>query len=231
MVGERGLLGHSHFPYDKANVAQHVGDELAAVRRNRAELAAMAGLDLDRLVVMNPVHGRDVVVVESANDISMTDLGRVAPAADALVTASADVGLLVMGADCAPVTLADEARGIVAAVHVGWKGLAVNVIEAAVSAMSSLGAQARDVQAHIHPSICPRHYRVPADRVRLVPDAATVWIHGEPAIDLRAGLNAQLRALGVSAIAIDQRCTYESSDFFSYRRDAITGRHGIIIAT
>ena len=41
---------------------------------------------------------------------------------------------------------------------------------------------------------------------------------------LRAGIAAQLRSLGITAIDIDPRCTVDDPTLFSHRRDAPTGR-------
>jgi copper oxidase (laccase) domain-containing protein len=47
---------------------------------------------------------------------------------------------------------------------------------------------------------------------------------GTPGLDLRAGLRQQLRALGVTRVDTDPRCTVEDRDLYSHRRDGRTGR-------
>jgi hypothetical protein len=37
-------------------------------------------------------------------------------------------------------------------------------------------------------------------------------------------VRAQLAAAGVKAVAVDGRCTRESAELYSYRRDGTTGR-------
>ena len=46
--------------------------------------------------------------------------------------------------------------------------------------------------------------------------ATTTW--GTPALDLGAGVRAQLDDLGVTVVDVS-RCTRESDDLYSYRRD------------
>ena len=61
-----------------------------------------------------------------------------------------------------------------------------------------------------------------------VSDVACIERGGRSFIDVRAGVAAQLAGL-----AIDSRhvtiCTHESPHLFSYRRDTVTGRQGMII--
>jgi len=89
------------------------------------------------------------------------------------------------------------------------------------------------MHAIIGPSICGLCYEVPAamrDEVAAaVPGSACVTRKGTPGIDLRAGLHAQLAALGIGDISDDPRCTAESSELFSYRRDGLTGRFAGLI--
>jgi polyphenol oxidase len=230
VVGSRYDFGVSLPPFDLANVAGHVGDDVEAVVANRSELAARVGLAIADVVVMHPVHGADVVHVAAPTEVPMTALGRVAPPADVLITTSRGVGLITMGADCAPVTLVDDAAGVLAVVHVGWRGLVCDALGAAVSAMRDVGAHA--IAMTVHPCICVRHYPVAPARAdeaaAHLPAGVGVAVDGQPAIDLRAGLQERAQALGLSDVTIDTRCTWESADLFSHRRDSITGRHGVL---
>ena len=54
---------------------------------------------------------------------------------------------------------------------------------------------------------------------------------GTPAVDVQAGVLAQLLASGVTQVSRDDRCTFEDpSQFFSYRRDGVTGRQGVVVS-
>jgi len=52
--------------------------------------------------------------------------------------------------------------------------------------------------------------------------AETSW--GTPAVDVAAGVRAQLERLGVGDLVQSSVCTMESEDHFSYRREGATGR-------
>jgi polyphenol oxidase len=136
--------------------------------------------------------------------------------------------LCVLVADCAPVLLADPHARIVGAAHAGREGLAAGVVPALVSAMTAAGASPARMRAVIGPAICGRCYEVPVElQARVgnrVPAAVCPTAAGTCGLDLAAGLRAQLAAAGVARIGADGRCTRESPDLYSYRRDGRTGR-------
>ncbi|MDQ1697242.1 MAG: purine-nucleoside/S-methyl-5-thioadenosine phosphorylase / adenosine deaminase, partial [Frankiaceae bacterium] len=57
-----------------------------------------------------------------------------------------------------------------------------------------------------------------------VPASAATTDAGTPAIDIRAGLLAQLHDCGVRRLMVMPQCTAEDEVFFSHRRDGVTGR-------
>ncbi|WP_411114129.1 peptidoglycan editing factor PgeF [Streptomyces sp. 029-5] len=214
--------GVSAAPYDQLNLGGAVGDDPGAVRTNR-ELAAKAlALDPARVVWMNQVHGRDVAVVEGP--WTSADI----PAVDAIVTPRSGLPLAVLTADCVPLLLADPVAGIAAAAHAGRPGLVAGIVPAAVEAMITLGAEPSRITARTGPAVCGRCYEVPArmrDEVAaVVPEAHSETSWSTPAVDVVAGVHAQLDALGVRDRQRSAVCTLELDDHYSYRRDRTTGR-------
>jgi YfiH family protein len=155
------------------------------------------------------------------------------PEADAVFTESPALALAVLVADCAPVLLADPVARLVGAAHAGRPGMAAGVVPAVVGAMARAGADPARMYALIGPAVCGGCYEVPAqmrDEVAaLVPASACLTRKGTPAIDVRAGLHAQLTAAGIMRITDDRRCTVETADLYSYRRDGTTGRFAGLI--
>ncbi|MET8676541.1 peptidoglycan editing factor PgeF [Streptomyces sp. NPDC004647] len=214
--------GVSAAPYEQLNLGGSVGDEPDAVRTNRGLAAESLGLDPALVVWMNQVHGRDVAVVDGPwgdGDI---------PAVDAVATTRPGLALAVLTADCTPVLLADPVEGVIAAAHAGRPGLVAGVVPAVVESMISLGAETSRIVARTGPSVCGRCYEVPeemrADVARTVPEAWSTTSWGTPALDITAGVRAQLARLGVQMRENSHICTLESADHFSYRRDRTTGR-------
>jgi polyphenol oxidase len=213
--------GSSEPPYDSLNLGLSIGDEPAVVQANRGALAAACGLTGPGLTWMRQVHGRDVWYAGS-------DPAAPPEPVDAMFTDRPGQALCVLVADCAPVLLADPRARIVGAAHAGREGLAAGVVPALVSAMTAAGASPARMRAVIGPAICGGCYEVPAElqaRVaNLVPAAACSTATGTCGLDLVAGLRAQLAAARVASIGADGRCTRESPDLYSYRRDGRTGR-------
>lgn len=220
------LGGVSRGPFDQANLADHVGDSLATVMENRASLAAVVDLSSEHLVHMAPVHGSSHAFVDS---------GGQAGEVDALITTSDTLGLVALGADCATVGIhawGPESGVAIAAVHCGWKGLCADVLGATLAQLRSLGAT--KFQAVIGPAICGGCYKVEEERIHTVtescaPDVARAALAFAGGIDVREGLFVALTVAGIPT-QIAGGCTFENSEeLFSYRRNNVTGRQGLVI--
>ncbi|MHB9862477.1 peptidoglycan editing factor PgeF [Streptomyces sp. YIM S03343] len=234
MIGQRDTVSGAHFaftdrwggvsavPYEELNLGGAVGDDPGAVRANRKLAAEALGIDPAAVVWMNQVHGTDVAVVDAPWG------ERPVPEVDAVVTARRGLALAVLTADCTPVLLADPVAKVVAAAHAGRPGMVAGVVPAAVRAMMELGAEPSRIVARTGPAVCGRCYEVPeamrAEVSAVVPAAYAETSWGTPALDVGAGVHAQLDALGVYDRAQSPVCTRESGDHFSYRRDRGTGR-------
>ncbi|KGN38410.1 laccase [Knoellia subterranea KCTC 19937] len=216
--------GVSEAPYSGLNLGGHVGDSPEAVRENRIRVASEFGVGLERLVFMDQCHGSDVAVVSEKPDGPL--------AVDGVVTAEPGLALAVLVADCTPVLLADPVAGVVGAVHAGRPGMTKGVVPQAISAMRDLGA--RDISAVVGPSVCGRCYEVPLDMreeaAAVSPESRAVTWTGTPAIDVAAGVVAQLTAAGVENLTWVPGCAREEASLYSYRRDGTTGRFaGVVV--
>ncbi|MGW4167018.1 peptidoglycan editing factor PgeF [Streptomyces chartreusis] len=234
MIGQRDTVSGAHFaftdrwggvsaaPYEELNLGGAVGDDPGTVTANREIAAKSLGLDPGDVVWMNQVHGSDVTVVDGP----WRD--RPVPEVDAIVTARRGLALAVLTADCVPVLLADPVAGIAAAAHAGRPGMIAGVVPAALRAMTELGADPARIVARTGPAVCGRCYEVPdVMRAEVAAEEPTAYAEtswGTPAVDVAAGVHAQLARLGVHDRAQSPVCTLESGDHFSYRRDRTTGR-------
>jgi YfiH family protein len=176
-----------------------------------AEVAAATGA---APVLMHQVHGADVELVTDRG-------GATAPTCDAMITSRSGVALLARAADCVPVLLADAATGWIAAVHSGRPGLAAGVVPRTVARLRAQGAE--PTVAWIGPHVCGSCYEVPADLqeevAAVVPEARSTTSWGTPALDLGAGVRAQLSAARVPDVRLVGACTREDTSWPSYRRD------------
>jgi YfiH family protein len=188
--------------------------DAAAEDVRAAALAEVAGATGATPVLMHQVHGADVELVSDPG-------GATAPTCDAMITSRPGVALLARAADCVPVLLADPATGWVAAAHAGRPGLAAGVVPGAVACLREQGAE--PTVAWIGPHVCGACYEVPADLqeevAAVVPEARSTTSWGTPALDLGAGVRAQLAAAGVPDVRLVGACTREDPSWPSYRRD------------
>lgn len=208
-------------PYDSRNLGGAVGDDPVTVLRNREKTAAELGVDPARVVYMRQVHSADVAYVTEP-------WGDDPPALDAVFTGEPGLALCVLVADCAPVLVADPEAGLVGAAHSGRAGTARGVVPALVRAMAERGADPARMSALVGPCACGLCYEVSeelrAEVAAVLPETWSTTRQGTPALDVRAGVAAQLAAEGVTDVRHDDRCTIETPDLFSYRRDRTTGR-------
>lgn len=196
------------------DVSLSLGDA-APEEERRDALARFSDAAGARPVLMHQVHGADVVIV---GDGPTPDAP---PSCDGLVTSRPGLALLARAADCVPVLLADPATGWVGAAHAGRPGLAAGVVPATVARMRAEGADPS--VAWLGPHVCGACYEVPADLheevAALVPTSRSTTSWGTPALDLGAGVRAQLAAAGVTDVRDVGTCTREDTTWPSYRRD------------
>ncbi|AGX88646.1 peptidoglycan editing factor PgeF [Candidatus Symbiobacter mobilis] len=227
--------GVSQAPFDTCNLADHVGDDHAAVMANRA---ALQGMIAAKPVYLSQVHGLEVLTLDAQTPDGCT--------ADASWTALPGMACTVMVADCLPLLLADRQGRWVAAAHVGWRGFVgkdgVGMVDASLrAAMERGGCTAQDVVAWIGPCIGPEAFEVGKevcdDVLAYHADAAAHMRQLSPEtwqVDLPALVRQRLGALGVTRIDGNDSskpwCTYANpARFYSYRRDAVCGRIAVAV--
>lgn len=134
------------------------------------------------------------------------------PKADGQAVAVHGVAAMVLVADCVPVVLA--ARGAVAALHAGWRGLAAGVLEEGIGALRDLGGEG-PVVAVIGPCAGACCYEVGEE-------VHAAFATGLPAghhIDLRSIARERLVAGGVADVRDVGGCTICGEHWFSHRRE------------
>jgi polyphenol oxidase len=213
--------GVSAAPYDTLNLGIGTADDAASIERNYDLVGSAIGIKQGWIARMHQVHGAEVLVVREPPDADRP------PRVDGLVTDRPGLALSARVADCVPVLLADPQARVVGCAHAGREGVAAGVVPSTLRAMRDLGA--RRVRAWVGPHVCGGCYEVPEpmrDEVSAVVPASratTTW--GTPALDLGAGVAAQLRAADAELVPAPARCTREDPELFSHRRDGSrTGR-------
>ncbi|MDO6589160.1 peptidoglycan editing factor PgeF [Loktanella sp. D2R18] len=229
--GRKG--GASSGVFAGLNCGYGSSDQHEVVNINRARVADAMALDPTQMVGVHQVHSADVVAVEAPLDPQ--------PKADALVTATPNVGLSILTADCQPVLFADRKAGVIGAAHAGWKGALNGVLENTVAYMETLGARAKDITAVIGPCISQRAYEVGPEFMDQFlakdPKFDRFFVAGEGDrvhFDLPGFGLHKLQESGVSTARWTHNCTYTDPErFFSYRRSVHQKEadYGRLIAT
>jgi polyphenol oxidase len=212
--------------YSSLNCGYGSGDNPDNVRENRRRSAYAFALAETDLLTVHQYHSSEVLTV--ANE-RWTSPG--APKADAMVTDRPGVALGVLAADCAPVLLADAGRGVIGAAHAGWRGALGGVVEATIASMERLGARRETICAAIGPCIGRNSYEVgpefpaPFEAQDSANEAffRPAGRQGHYLFDLAGYLERRLARAGIAAQATRHDTLADADDFFSYRRNTLTG--------
>lgn len=184
------------------------------VQNNRTVLFKALELEPSWVAFGSQVHGSRVQVIKRGGTYAETD---------GFVTKVSRLALVIQVADCAAVLLGDSRNRIIAAVHVGWRGAAGDIVPRAVKYMTAQGAEPKHIRAFVSPCISTRHFEVGREVAGQFPDAFVDYEHHEkPHIDLKGFIKHQLMTKGVRPehIEIHSGCTVDESDrFYSYRRE------------
>lgn len=215
------------------NLAAHVGDDPAAVARNRSLVRESLALPGEPLW-LRQVHGTAVVRHEAFARGGTRGAPHDAPEADAAVAFEPGRVLAIMTADCLPVAFATRAGDRVGAAHAGWRGLAGGVLERTVEA---LAADPAELVAWLGPAIGPNAFEVGVEvRDAFVADdvaaagAFTANARGRWQADLYALARLRLERLGVGSVYGGGTCTHADAErWFSYRRDRDAGRMAMLV--
>ncbi|WP_312073977.1 purine nucleoside phosphorylase YfiH [Atlantibacter sp.] len=211
--------GISSGPYASLNLGAHCGDNLDDVEENRRRLFADARMP-SAPVWLEQVHGEAV--------LRLRDEPYASKRADASWSDTPGLVCAVMTADCLPVLFCNQAGSEVAAAHAGWRGLCGGVLEQTVAHFKD---RPENIMAWLGPAIGPQAFEVGNDvRDAFIAKDNSAERAFRPVgekyfADIYQLARQRLNNAGVTKIYGGDRCTFtEKRDFFSYRRDRITGR-------
>lgn len=179
------------------------------------------------------VHGARVAIVDRP-DMTRQEL----EGYDALITRLPDAAIGVRTADCVPILLYDPRHKVAAAIHSGWKGTVLHIVQATICLMHNrFGCEASDLLAQIGPSISPDSFQVGSEVVTQFEEAGFpleliyTWqgeasdkpMSGGHHLDLWEANRWLLNQAGIpdSQIQIARIDTYTDTRWFSARREGI----------
>ena len=228
------MRGEGAGNYAGFNITHYCGDTPEHVAECRRELCFELGIDDCHLVLPRQTHSDHTVEInEWFLKQSREKQAEFLHGADAIITAITGVCIGVSTADCIPLLLHDRERGVIAAIHAGWRGTVARIVEKCIAEMHTAhGCNAKNINAIIGPGISLNAFEVGNEVYEefaangfemecisgLYPtaDGNRKW-H----IDLWEANRLQLMECGIDEKSIEVAgiCTYKNhAEFFSARR-------------
>ncbi len=213
--------GFSKEPYSSLNLGLHVGDDKDNVLLNRKKVKEY--FSNKDIVYMDQIHSSNVTYIDKYSDVILKT--------DALITDKKDLVLAVMTADCLPLLLASD--NYVAAIHCGWRGVALGIIENVCKFLKDKNENLDKAKAFLGPCIGPDSFEVGIDVLNTFKDLDNTYedaflkkdIKDKYLCNLPLICNYILKREGIFNIYNSELDTFKLKDsFFSYRRDKDTGR-------
>lgn len=207
------------------------------VLENRKKFLDMLGVDLKDCVIMAVEHQDKIVIVGPA------DKGRGATAREDVISAEALIAnekglcLMLLTADCFPISFYDPHQEVIALAHLGWRPTGLELVKKVIAFLEQhFGTTPEELMVSIGPGIHKESYTF--DDVEQKDDP-----HWQPFLDYRADgkigidiLGYNLKQLEESDISTDNIevsaiDTGISSEYFSYYRAAQENKNKAIFAT
>ena len=193
-------------------------------------VAEKFGINPDKLVTVNQVHGETIVTVDSRNYQSIKS-----NQADAMITKVPGIAIGVETADCVPILLFDPLTPAIAAIHAGWRSTVKKIVQLAVKKMQEeFGSDPTRMIAGIGPAIGSECYEVDEPVMGPIREAFPFWQAvtiprgtGRWGLDLVKANKMELIQIGLAEKNVHALglCTSCSKDlFYSFRAEGRTGR-------
>lgn len=190
------------------------------------KIAKIGGIKKGSLYTPIQKHTAEVIIIDSATNPVV---------ADAVLTDREGLMLGIHVADCVPILLYDKKKGVIGAVHAGWRGTAAGVLIKAIEAMGErFSSDPSDILMAMGPSIRWCCYGVGYEVIEAVgmmtgEGEYVLQRDGRYCLDLPSANRCQALKMGMlpQNIWVSGICTYcEHERFFSYRLSKDGGRQG-----
>ncbi|TVR18065.1 MAG: peptidoglycan editing factor PgeF [Balneolaceae bacterium] len=180
---------------------------------NLKSLSDQTGIDFSNLALVNQIHGTEINHVKRAgiyND------------ADGLITTTPNLAISIQVADCAAVLIADPVNYVAGAFHAGWRGAVAGIVPNGVRKMVDTGADPKKMHVYVSACISIEKFEVGEEVAHKFPNKFCDFTsYRKPHVDLKSFIRHQLLTAEIpeEQIEISQHCTFQNTDFYSYRRE------------
>ncbi len=211
-------------PYDSLNLSDKNGDRKEFVSRNENLIAQTFNFESSRLIQLDQMQQDQILLLKAPVYTLPSPLEY-----DALITNAPNIFLGILTADCLPISVVDQNRKVIAAIHAGRTGTALHIIAKVLRKMEKeFSCSLKDLLIAVGPSIGSCCYEIDERVFQQEWEPFSVSREkGKWMVDLAQINIAQMEKEGIEEEQISQinLCTYCHSDlFFSYRKEGKTGR-------
>jgi len=168
--------------------------------------------DSKNIASCNQVHSNKVQFVKNPGVYQNTD---------GLVCAfDSELILLIQTADCVPIFILDDIKGLMGLVHSGWIGTYKNIIKSALSIFFDKGSKKNNIKIYLGPSIKQCCYEIKEDVFKYFDKKYIAQKENSLYLNLLDKIQDDILLEGISQhnIFTSKVCTLEDEDYYSYRR-------------
>jgi hypothetical protein len=182
------------------------------INYHRQELASQLGFPVRNLKFQKQVHGDTIRIIDENSEEDESD---------SLITNHHGIILCVKIADCAGILLYDPINNVVSAVHSGWKGTKLEIINKTVNRLiSDYNSDPDKLLAFVSPCASGINYEVGEEFLAIFPGHVNN-IEEKYYFDNVSAIKQQMINSGInpSNIEISGICSISDLRCHSYRRD------------
>lgn len=229
--------GISKDMYSSLNLGLNVSDNIDNVKKNYINVCNTLNFEYSNLFRGVQTHSDKVVFVDKTNCGTVSK--DIEVECDGSITNIPKIPLVTNSADCMTVLIYDSLNRYIASIHSGWQGVANRIVVKAIDILvSKYGSKKENIIVCVAPSICKNCFEVMDDVKQIFENSfsySNIVFKKDDThylIDLEQILKYELLGVGVLEknihfSGICNKCN--SNDFYSFRKDRITGRMGCFI--
>jgi len=191
-------------------------------------------------IFLNQQHSGDVITIDGkahnkklspvTSDANSINRYKYFPVSgDAIVGKHIDKPIGVLGADCGLVSLISR-EGVVAVIHIGWRGLLTSIIETSAAIMRSM--KVKEIFSVLGPCIHSECYEFDYSLAKKISshinyNVVSETSEGKPALDLPLAITRLLEKENIITLGEIAGCTACNDRWFSHRARKDSMRHGL----
>jgi len=213
------LGGNSNGIFKSLNCGSGSSDNKKNILKNLETVSNKINAKSKKIFLLRQVHSNKFYYVSKYSKFNNKFEG------DALITDKRKIPIAVLTADCAPILIYDKNRGMIAAIHAGWKGAYKGIVKKVVKFMIKKGCSSNNIIAAIGPSISMNNYQVGEDFIKkfIKKDKKNIIFfkktNNKNYFNLNKYIHFQLESLNIKNIDIINKDTFNAkNNFFSARR-------------